>query len=83
MKEKEDVSRARETLQNYQQRLQDLEAEFKTETDLLASKTDPATEELQKISLRPAKKDILVRMVSLVLLPYWQTQDGKLIQAWQ
>ena len=83
MKEKEDVSRARETLQNYQQRLQDLEAEFKTETDLLASKTDPATEELQKISLRPAKKDILARMVSLVWLPYWQTQDGKLIQAWQ
>jgi len=83
MKEKEDVDRAKETVQSYQQRLQELETEFKTETDQLSSKTDPATEELQKISIRPAKKDILVRFVALAWLPYWQSQDGKLTTAWQ
>jgi len=83
MKEKEDVDRAKETVQTYQQRLQELETEFKTETDRLSGKTDPATEELQKISIRPAKKDILVRFVALAWLPYWQSRDGKLTAAWQ
>ena len=83
MKEKEDVDRAKETVQSYQQRLQEMETEFKTETDQLSSKTDPATEELQKISIRPAKKDILVRFVALAWLPYWQSHDGKLTTAWQ
>lgn len=48
-----------------------------------SGKTDPSTEELQKISIRPAKKDILVRFVALAWLPYWQSQDGKLTTVWQ
>ena len=82
-KEKDDVNRARESVETHQQTLEDLEAEFKAEMDELAAKTDPAAEELQKISLRPAKKDIVVKLVGLAWLPYWRSQDGTVAAAWQ
>jgi hypothetical protein len=83
MKEKEDVDRAKDTVTAHQQMLDDIQKEFKAETDALAAKTDPATEELQKITIRPAKKDIIVKLVGLAWLPYWQTPDGKATPAWQ
>jgi hypothetical protein len=81
-KEKDDVNRARESVETHQETLQELEAEFKAELDELAAKTDPATEELQTISLRPAKKDISVKLVGLAWLPYWRAQDGTISAAW-
>ena len=75
-KEGQDVERAKDTVEAHQQTLDEIEKEFKAETDELAAKTDPATEELQKISIRPAKKDIIVKLVGLAWLPYWQTPDG-------
>jgi len=82
LQQKEDVDRAKETVSAHQQRLDEIEAEFKAETDQLAAKGDPATEQLDKISIRPAKKDIQVRFVGLAWLPYWQAQDGKATPAW-
>ena len=83
MKEGEDVDRAKETVAAHQQELDEIQKEFKAETDELAAKTDPATEQLDKISIRPAKKDIIVQLVGLVWLPYWQSADGKATPAWQ
>ncbi len=83
MQDKQDVDNAKETLTEHQKMLDDLEVEFKSETDQLAAKIDPATEELQKISVRPAKKDIIVKLVGLAWLPYWQSSDGKTTPAWQ
>jgi hypothetical protein len=82
-KEKDDVNRARDTVETRQQALDQLEQEFKAEMDELAARIDPATEELQKISLRPAKKDISVKLVGLAWLPYWRAQDGTVSAAWQ
>jgi hypothetical protein len=82
MKESQDIGRARDTVGAYQQRLQELEADFKAELDLLTTKIDPLTEELEHLSIRPAKKDILIRLVTLVWLPNWQTSDGRIIPAW-
>ena len=82
-KEKDDVNRAKDSVATHQQTLEDMEAEFKAEMDELAAKTDPATEELQKISLRPAKKDIVIKLVGLAWLPYWRSQDGTVAAAWQ
>jgi hypothetical protein len=82
MKESQDIGRARDTVVAYQQRLQELEADFKAELDLLTTKIDPLTEELEHFSVRPAKKDILIRLVTLVWLPNWQTSDGRIIPAW-
>ncbi len=83
MNEAQDVKRAQETLSTYQQRLQELDAAFKAETEALAAKIDPLTEELEKVSVRPAKKDISVRLTVLVWLPNWQSADGKLLPAWE
>jgi hypothetical protein len=82
MKESQDVKRAQETVAAYQQRLQELEASFKAETDELASKNDPLTEELEKVIVRPAKKDISVRLTTLVWMPNWQSPDGRMSPAW-
>lgn len=82
MQQKEDVDRAKETVAAHQQRLAEIEAEFKAETDELAAKGDPATEQLDKIAIRPAKKDIQVRFIGLAWLPYWQAQDGKTTPGW-
>jgi hypothetical protein len=82
MQQKEDVDRAKETVSAHQQRLADIEAEFKAETDQLAARSDPATEQLDSISIRPAKKDIQVRFVGLAWLPYRQAQDGIATPAW-
>jgi len=83
MKEKQDVERAQDTVAAYQQRLEEMEKEFKAETDKLTSKTDPNLEELQRIMLRPAKKDITVKLVALAWLPYWQMPDRSTFPAWQ
>ena len=82
MKESQDVGRAKDTVAAYQQRLQQLESDFKAESDLLSTKIDPLTEELEHLSIRPAKKDILVRLVTLAWLPNWQTPDGRVTPAW-
>jgi hypothetical protein len=83
MQQKQDVDRAKDTVAAHQQRLDELEAEFKAETDQLAAKGDPATEELEKVSIRPAKKDIQVRFVGLAWLPHRQAGDGTTTPAWQ
>jgi len=83
MKESQDIKRAQETVATYQERLQELDASFKSETEALAAKTDPLTEELEQVSVRPAKKDIDVRLTTLVWMPHWQSQDGQLSPAWE
>jgi len=82
MDEAQDIKRAEETVQTYQQRLQELEYEFKSEMEALATKIGPLTEELEHVNIRPAKKDILVRLVGLVWTPHWQSHDGKITPAW-
>jgi hypothetical protein len=82
MKESQDIKQAQETVATYQQRMQELEASLKAETEELAAKSDPLTEELEKVTVRPAKKDIAVRLATLVWLPNWQSPDGTVTPAW-
>lgn len=82
MRQSQDVGRAQDTVAAVQQKLQMLEADFKAETDALISKIDPLTETLENIAVRPAKKDISVKLLALGWLPYWRDAAGKLVQAW-
>jgi hypothetical protein len=82
MKESQDIKRAQETVASHQQRLQELDASFKSEAEALATKIDPLTEELEQVIVRPAKKDIAVRLTTLVWMPHWQSPDGKMTPAW-
>jgi hypothetical protein len=66
MKEKSDVQRANQSIEQLRAQLADLEAEFQAESDSLAAKTDPLTEPLEPVTVTPARKDITVRLVALV-----------------
>ncbi|MCJ7708604.1 MAG: hypothetical protein MUO38_13430, partial [Anaerolineales bacterium] len=76
MKEQQDVGRAEETVGAIQLQLADLEAEFKSEMDLLEAKIDPQTETLEPISIRPKKTGIAVQLLALAWAPYWQAKEG-------
>jgi|GEM_PF-5354035 len=77
-----DVGRAKETLQTYQQQLEELNAEFQAELEALASKTDSATETLETVSIKPKKTDITVQAVSLAWAPFRPGEQGKPAAAW-
>jgi hypothetical protein len=83
IKESKDVGQAEENVSVLQQQLADLEAQFKTETDMLATATDPLNEKLETISLKPTKANIAVRLVALAWTPHWQDGKGELTPAWQ
>ncbi len=83
MKEAEDVGQAQETVDAIAQQAANLESEFKAETDALEKSLDPQTEQLEKISCKPTKANITVKLVALTWAPYWRTSQGDLTPAWQ
>ena len=82
MKESQDVNRAEENVAAVGQKLADLEAEFKSETAALERSYDPQTEELGKVSLKPTKANIAVKLVTLAWAPYWHDANGAIRPAW-
>jgi hypothetical protein len=83
MKESRDIQRAQDTVGAIQQRMVQLEANFKADTERLSTRLDPMAEQLESISVRPAKTGISVQVLALGWLPLWQNSDGKLTPAWE
>lgn len=82
MSEKQDVDRAEETVEALQKQLNELNAEFEAESAELAARIDPATEELETLTVKPKKADITVQLVTLAWAPYWQDETGTIEPAW-
>ncbi len=82
MKEAEDVNRAQENVVAATQKLADLEAEFKAEADGIERSFDPQTEDLGKVSLKPKKVNIDVKLVALAWAPHWVDAQGGVKPAW-
>ena len=82
MKEAEDVDRAEDTVAAIAQKLADLEAEFKSEAGEIERSFDPQTEELSKVSLKPKKVNIDVKLVALAWAPYRHDTQGGVKPAW-
>jgi hypothetical protein len=82
MKEAEDVDRAEENVAAIAQKLADLEADFKAEAASVERSFDPQTEELGKVSLKPKKVNIDVKLVALAWAPYWLDTQGGAKPAW-
>jgi hypothetical protein len=82
MKESQDVDRAEDNVAAVTQRLSDLEAEFRAETAALERSLDPQTEQLEKVSLKPTKANIAVKLVTLAWAPYWH-EGGEVKPAWE
>ena len=78
-----DVARAKETAGAIRQQIADLDGELQSEIDEAASATDPVTEKLETMTLRPKKTDVAVRLTALVWLPHWKDESGNLATAWE
>ena len=70
VKQAGDVGRAEESAGAVEQQIADLDAQLQSELDAQAAATDPVTEKLENVNLRPKKTDITVRKVALLWLPY-------------
>jgi hypothetical protein len=75
-KERTDIETASENLDVLKQQKADLAAEFSAEMKSLEGSADPLQQTLEKISQRPKKSDITVRLVALVWFPHWKGPDG-------
>ena len=83
MKEAKDVDRAEETVEAVSQQLADLDAQFKAETEAVEKSSDPQTEQLETISLKPKKANISVKLLTLAWAPYWHDVQGQAVPAWE
>ena len=75
-KEAQDVGRAEESAEVLKRKLAQLEADFKSDADRIGVEFDAGSEPLERVSLRPTKQNILVKVVALGWAPYWQRVDG-------
>jgi hypothetical protein len=83
MKEAQDVGRAQETVSAVKEQMAELDAQFKAETEAIEKASDPQTEALEKISLKPKKTNIVIKLFTLAWAPYWQDAEGKATPAWE
>ena len=83
MKEAEDVTRAQETVEAVAQQQSDLDAQFKAEMEKLDRSADLQTEILEKVSLKPTKANISIKLLTLAWAPYWHDEQGKATPAWE
>jgi hypothetical protein len=77
MKERQDISLAEETVEAYQHRLTELEAEFQEESDEIAEQFRAEHLNIEPVYLPPKKGDIVVNRVALLWTPWYITPDGR------
>ena len=74
-KQREDVKLAEQKIAQIQGDIDDLQEELKQEIAELDSQFDPTTVDLEKVSIKPYKKDINITSTALVWLPYHQDSE--------
>lgn len=80
--ERKDVDRAGETVEAIQLQAANLQAEFEAESQALQAKIDPASEALETITIKPTKSNIIIQLLALVWVPFWQDSQGGNASAW-
>jgi hypothetical protein len=79
----QDVTRAKENVEALQGQIAELEAELQAEVEAIGRTTDPLSEELETISVKPRKTDVTVRTVALAWAPFRKDTAGRLTPAWE
>jgi hypothetical protein len=77
-----DVARAKESLETLNMRIEELEQQFEADSQEINNKYDSHTEAIEPFALKPLKRDIKVRALAIVWLPYEEGADGTLKEAW-
>ena len=80
--ESSDVGRAEENAGAIHQQYADLDAQFKQDCDAIDATSDPMTDELDKVTLKPKKTNITVRMLALCWAPHAMDAGGNATPAW-
>lgn len=83
MKESSDVGRAEENIDSLKQQLAELEQQFEADTQAAAERIDPTTEKLERLTLKPKKTNITVRLLALAWTPIWVDSSGAEQNAWE
>jgi hypothetical protein len=73
-----DVGRAQDSVKNVQQQLEELNKDFEDEKTQLNLASDPLSETLETIEVKPRKTDISVQLVSLLWAPYQSSGQSSL-----
>ena len=68
-KEKQDVEHAKENLEALQEQRRRMEDEFQAEVRALTERSDPLTEGLETVSIKPTRTNISTKLVALVWSP--------------
>jgi len=68
-KERQDIGQAEETVEAYQQRMADLEGQFKQESDQIAADLAAESIKVEPIELQPKKSDISISRVAILWVP--------------
>ncbi|MCK9357297.1 MAG: type IV secretion system DNA-binding domain-containing protein [Dehalococcoidia bacterium] len=76
MKEGKDIGRAEESLDALKKRMAQLEEDFRADADRIGADADPTKAPLERLTLRPSKTNVVVRVIALGWLPYWQREGG-------
>ncbi len=76
MKQAGDVGRAKDNVAAIDAQIAALESELQAELDQRAAATDPLTEKLESLALRPKKSDISVKLVALAWAPLREDASG-------
>ena len=69
MKERQDIGHAEDTVEAYQQRLTDLEAQFKQESDEIIAEFESKNVEIVPLELKPKKADLNISRVAILWVP--------------
>ncbi|MDH3214622.1 MAG: hypothetical protein OEM05_19255, partial [Myxococcales bacterium] len=75
-RERADVKRAGERIEDFRDQLRKLEAEFEASVEEVGDRIDPSAVEIEAYPVRPRKSDIAVDAVSLVWVPWWVSAEG-------
>jgi len=82
VKQSQDIGRARENVSALQQQLTDLNAEFEAEAGQMKSGSDPESEKLEVVSIKPKKANISVDLSALAWAPFFKDSTGATKAAW-
>lgn len=82
LKESKDVGMARETVQELERKLAELQGRLAEDTERIRSGPDPLTEELETLVIRPKRSDVSVTLVTLAWAPLWRDDRGGVVRGW-
>lgn len=80
--ERQDVAQAEETVEAIQQRIDDLNSQFQTESTALLEQANAENLRLEEIGISPRKTDVTVIQLLLCWTPWTMTAQGTAQQAW-